>query len=199
MISRCSGAMVSLTVMASSTVLVSTAKPLLTAAVAVSLLGLGSSASCFCTSTSTASIVPSSRHTRIGRASTSCSACASKSAATVAGSAEASAMTSTSEGPASMSIAHLPCTSDLAAVTHWFPGPTMMLAAGQPPTPCAMAAIACAPPSLSIPSALATNAAAFVTWSGWGLETHTFGTPASRAVMAVIMTLDGKGYRPPGA
>jgi hypothetical protein len=36
----------------------------------------------------------------------------------VAGLAVASAMMSTSEGPASMSIAHTPATSDLAAVTH---------------------------------------------------------------------------------
>ena len=49
--------------------------------------------------------------------------------------AEPSAMTKTSEGPASMSMAHSPATSDLAAVTHMLPGPTITSHGGTPPTP----------------------------------------------------------------
>mmetsp|Transcript_14510 Transcript_14510/g.35525 ORF Transcript_14510/g.35525 Transcript_14510/m.35525 type:complete len:201 (-) Transcript_14510:402-1004(-) len=200
MISRCSGAILSLTAIASSMLDASTQKPLATAAAAVSLFGEGRSASCLATSALTASISPLLVVTRMGRASTSCSACARRSAATVAGSAVSSAITSTSEGPASMSMAVPLCdTRLLAAVTHWLPGPTMMSHLGTGPMPCERVATACAPPTLSRPSASATCAAAIVTLSGWGDATHTFFTPAMRAVQAVMSTLEGSGYRPPGA
>lgn len=54
-----------------------------------------------------------------------------------------SAMTRTSEGPASMSMAQMPDTSDLAAVTHRLPGPTITSQGSTAPTPYAMAPIAC--------------------------------------------------------
>mmetsp|Transcript_50617 Transcript_50617/g.126023 ORF Transcript_50617/g.126023 Transcript_50617/m.126023 type:complete len:210 (-) Transcript_50617:455-1084(-) len=200
MISRCSGAILSDTSTASSTLDAITAKPFLHASVAVSLLGDGMAASCLTTSELTASTSCLLVDTRMGLASTSCSACASRSAATVPGSAVSSQMTSTSLGPASMSIAVPDCdTRLLAAVTHWLPGPTMMSHLGTGPMPCESVATACAPPTLSIPSALATWAAAIVTWSGWGLATHTCLTPAARAVQAVMSTDEGRGYLPPGA
>ena len=92
--------------------------------------------------------------------STPCSACESKSAATNAGLAESSAITSTSEGPAGMSMAtSRNDTSCLAAVTYWFPGPKILYTLGTDSVPYAMAAIACVPPILKIRCIPATFAA----------------------------------------
>ena len=88
------------------------------------------------------------------------------------GSANSSAMTSTALGTASVSMPQSPFTIDLAAVTYWFSGPTMMTH-GFTPTPCARAATACAPPKASRQSASATKAAAFVTSAGCGEATMT--------------------------
>eukprot|EP00953_Heterococcus_sp_UTEX-ZZ885_P000647 871-Heterococcus_DN1.PRE.1 len=92
-----------------------------------------------------------------------------------------------------MSIAQRPCTSDLAAVTHLFPGPTMMSQAGTEPEPKASAATPCAPPMHSSRSAPATCAAAMVIGSGLGEATTTVLTPAARAVTAVMSTEEGSG------
>ena len=62
-----------------------------------------------------------------------CSACESRSAAMCSGFAEPSAMTSTSEGPAGMSMeimASLLDSSILAAVTYWLPGPSILSTCG---------------------------------------------------------------------
>mgnify|MGYP005851534709 CR=1 FL=1 len=91
----------------------------------------------------------------------------------------------------------------MAAVTHRLPGPTTASTApigpDLPSIPYTIAPIACAPPTASSPSAPAIAAAASVTGAGLGLATHTVPTPAARAVATVISTLDGSGYRPPGA
>mmetsp|Transcript_40042 Transcript_40042/g.87432 ORF Transcript_40042/g.87432 Transcript_40042/m.87432 type:complete len:218 (-) Transcript_40042:487-1140(-) len=196
--SRCSGAMRFVIAMAASMSGASTAKPLRTAGMATSLVGR--TASCLRRAAFTLAMTPASAVTRIGRASVSCSAWASRSAAITSGSAVLSARTSTSLGPASMSMPQKPFTMDLAAVTHLFPGPTMMSQAATPGTdPYAMAAIACAPPTATRQSAPATKAAPLVTSDGLGEATMTSATPAARAVHTVISTEEGKGYLPPGA
>ena len=91
-----------------------------------------------------------------------CSACERRSAATWRTSARASAITSTSLGPAGMSmltIASEFCRIILAAVTNWLPGPKILCTLGQDSVPKAIAATACAPPALSrcpTPTFLAT-------------------------------------------
>lgn len=87
-------------------------------------------------------------------------------------------------------------------MTQALPGPQMTSARGTPSfskAPVASAAMAWAPPTLRRTSAPATCAAASVTGRGLGLATTTLAQPAARAVTAVISTLDGSGYRPPGA
>lgn len=72
--------------------------------------------------------------------------CDSRSDATCAGLAPPSAITSTSEGPAGMSIeiiASLFCSSILAAVTYWLPGPKILSTLGHVAVPHARAATAC--------------------------------------------------------
>jgi hypothetical protein len=92
-----------------------------------------------------------------------------------------------------MSMAQWPETMLLAAVTKRLPGPTITSQGGQPPTPKASAATACAPPTQSSASAPASKAAAIVMGSGRGLATQTVATPATRAVTAVMSTLLGSG------
>mmetsp|Transcript_4438 Transcript_4438/g.14014 ORF Transcript_4438/g.14014 Transcript_4438/m.14014 type:complete len:201 (-) Transcript_4438:467-1069(-) len=200
MISKCSGETASETAMASSTPTHATAKPALTAGAATP--AVGSTASCFTTSASTASMtavaaaMSGPNATRIGRATTSCSACASRSAATVATSAVASQTTRTSLGPASMSMPTLQLdeTTDLAAVTHFDPGPQITSHLGTPGSaPVARTQMACAPPTARRKSAPATCAAASVTARGFGVATTTVLHPAARAVIAVISTDDGSG------
>mmetsp|Transcript_82256 Transcript_82256/g.241498 ORF Transcript_82256/g.241498 Transcript_82256/m.241498 type:complete len:210 (+) Transcript_82256:376-1005(+) len=188
--SKCSGASRFEAAMAASMFGASTAKPLRTAGMATSRVG--STASCLRRAAFTLAMTSSSAVTRMGRASTSCSACARRSAARTSGSALPSAITSTSLGPASMSMPQIPLTMDFAAVTHLLPGPTMMSQAVTP-TPWAIAAIACAPPTVNKQSAPATNAAAFVTSEGQGDATTTSATPAATAVQAVMITELGSG------
>ncbi|MNI34666.1 hypothetical protein D3C73_886640 [compost metagenome] len=78
-----------------------------------------------------------------------CSACARRSAATNSGLAVSSAITSTSEGPAGMSMLTLvrPCIIDFAFVTNWLPGPKILSTLGIDWVPNAIAATACAPPT----------------------------------------------------
>mmetsp|Transcript_150676 Transcript_150676/g.280956 ORF Transcript_150676/g.280956 Transcript_150676/m.280956 type:complete len:216 (+) Transcript_150676:331-978(+) len=194
--SKCSGATRLVTSIASAMSLVRIAKPPRTAGMATSRVG--STSSCSFKALFTLATTEASGVTKIGLASTSCSACASKSAATTSGSAVLSATTNTSLGPASMSMPQMPLTMDFAAVTHLFPGPTIMSQAPIP-TPWAIAAIACAPPMAKRQSAPAMYAAPLVTSEGFGEATTTSATPAVRAVQAVINTDDGKGYLPPGA
>ncbi len=77
----------------------------------------GSAASWRSTAAATASARPGSSVTRIDCATASCSAWASRSAATCSGSAEESATTTTSDGPAIMSMPTWPKTRRLAAAT----------------------------------------------------------------------------------
>lgn len=108
-------------------------------------------------------------------------------------SAELSASTTSSEGPASMSMpAMRPDTICFAAVTQALPGPQITSHAGTA-TPSASAAIACAPPAASTASAPATAAAAKVIGCGSGDATTTRSTPATRAGVTVISTDDGSG------
>ena len=103
------------------------------------------------TSASTASANASSAVTSRAGESTPCSACVIRSAATVDGSADASASTRPSDGPAGRSIATSPASSTLAAVTHALPGPTTRSAGGRPASgsPKARAPIAWTPPATS--------------------------------------------------
>mmetsp|Transcript_7920 Transcript_7920/g.16334 ORF Transcript_7920/g.16334 Transcript_7920/m.16334 type:complete len:205 (-) Transcript_7920:701-1315(-) len=189
-----------------------TAKLCFRAARAVPRLGSGRALTCLSTSASTSSMSFEQVLNKMARATTSCSAWAMRSEATMAGSAVSSHITKTSEGPASMSMPHLPLTMLLAAVTHMFPGPQMTSQEGTvrgvaeefddssgSSRPNAMVAIAWAPPTLRKTSASATWAAARVIGAGLGLLKTTVGQPAARAVTAVIKTLEGRGYRPPGA
>ena len=71
-------------------------------------------------------------------------------------SAESSAITATSDGPANTSMPTLPNSMRFASATNLFPGPTMMSAGLPVKRPYAMVAIACTPPSVMITSAPAT-------------------------------------------
>mmetsp|Transcript_21889 Transcript_21889/g.75488 ORF Transcript_21889/g.75488 Transcript_21889/m.75488 type:complete len:206 (-) Transcript_21889:470-1087(-) len=205
MTSRCSGATASDTRSASSTDSQATAKPLAHAGAATAFVGRFSScasrAALILATIFSAPALPDpsdEKATTMGRATTSCSACASMSAATVAASAVSSQMTSTSDGPAIMSM---PTRADvaaqaLAAVTHALPGPQSTSARGTPSSasaPVAMAAMAWAPPTATSTSAPATWAAASVTGRGLGVATTTVLTPAARAVTAVMSTELGSG------
>ena len=75
-------------------------------------------------------------------ASSSCSAWAIMSAAIRAGEALASAMISTSVGPATMSIPTWPTTCRFASATQRFPGPTILSTLGTVAVPKASAATA---------------------------------------------------------
>mmetsp|Transcript_4783 Transcript_4783/g.13778 ORF Transcript_4783/g.13778 Transcript_4783/m.13778 type:complete len:210 (-) Transcript_4783:565-1194(-) len=203
-ISKCSGAMSSEIRTQCSMVSHLTAKLCFSACKAVDLFGSGSAAICNFTAISTCSITSSEVLNKMARATTSCSACAMRSAATTFGLAVSSQMTNTSDGPASMSIPHLPLTIDLAAVTHLFPGPQITSHRGiSTPSvgamPYAIAPIACAPPTQRKVSTSAMWAAAIVIFAGLGLASTTVSQPAARAVTAVMMTDEGSGYRPPGA
>ena len=73
-----------------------------------------------------ASATPSPMVTRAGMATASCSAWESRSAAAQAGLTLPSLITSTSEGPASISMSTRPNTARLARVTKRLPGPTIL-------------------------------------------------------------------------
>mmetsp|Transcript_32243 Transcript_32243/g.73130 ORF Transcript_32243/g.73130 Transcript_32243/m.73130 type:complete len:220 (-) Transcript_32243:423-1082(-) len=207
--SRCSGASLSEIATHSSMLPQTTEKDCFRASFAVDRFGSGSESTWLETCPLTLSTMPASSVTSIARATTSCSACAMRSAATTSASAVPSQITRTSDGPASMSIPQYPLTIDLAAVTHLFPGPTMTSHGGTAGTsspfnlwggtPYAMAPTACAPPTHRTRSAPATCAAARVMGAGRGEARTTWGQPAARAVTTVMRTEEGRGYRPPGA
>ncbi len=87
---------------------------------------------------------------RIAAAFGSCSAWASRSAATSSGDAVSPATITTSLGPARPSIATSPATCRLAAVTQALPGPTILSTRRTLSVPKASAATACAPPQPQI-------------------------------------------------
>ena len=86
--------------------------------------------------------------TNITWLSAPCSAWESRSLAINSGSAASSAMTNTSEGPAGISMAVPLCTTwRLASVTKALPGPKILSTLATVSVPCAMAKMACAPPT----------------------------------------------------
>ena len=101
-----------------------------------------------------------------------------------------------SVGPASESIAHRPRTSRLAAATYTLPGPVTMSTGGQPSTPYASMATACAPPTAYTSSTSSSAQAARTTGCGrpsgcGGLATARERTPATCAGTTFITTLLG--------
>jgi len=158
--------------------------------------------SCPFTSARTRFARSSSGVTRTALASASCSAWESRSAAATAGSADASAMTRISLGPAIMSIPVRPKTSFLAVATQALPGPTILSTAGTDRVPYAIAATAWAPPTLKIRSTPAICAAAARTGLSpplpTGLAMTISLTPAILAGMAAMSTVEGYAARPPG-
>src|SRR3990172_9351518 len=83
-----------------------------------------------------------------------------------------------------------------------FPGPTILSTLGIEEVPYAMAATACAPPTLNTASAPAISAATrtygFTSPPGVGEQTITSFTPATFAGMTFIRTDDGYVAFPPG-
>lgn len=122
------------------------------------------------------------------------------------GSAPASAMTSTSDGPAGMSMATMAslfCSSILAAVTNWLPGPRILSTLGQEAVPQAMAATACAPPARSTCVTPALRAqyrtSGVMEPSGRGGVASTMVPhPAMAAGTASMSALEGSTAVPPG-
>ncbi|OQB36721.1 MAG: hypothetical protein BWY05_00978 [Euryarchaeota archaeon ADurb.Bin165] len=92
----------------------------------------------------------------------SCSDWARMSAAIKSGLASSSAMIAISDGPAGKSISTRLRTIIFAAVTYWFPGPTIFSTGAMLLVPYAMAAIACAPPVRYISSTPAISQATSV-------------------------------------
>ena len=104
-------------------------------------------------------------------------------------SAEPSASTSSSDGPAGASIATRDTTCSFASATYAFPGPTMRSTRGTEAVPSAMAATAPAPPIAKTRSTFASAAAASTTGDGrpdapGGEQTTISPTPATRAGIA---------------
>ena len=95
-------------------------------------------------------------------------------------------------------------TSCLAAVTYWLPGPNSLSQRGTDSVPAAIAAIACAPPSLntrmrSPHRRAATSTAGSALPSGRGGVHSTISRqPASTAGVASISAVDGSGAEPAG-
>ena len=162
-----------------------------------------SCASCTSSSCCTASASAMESVMSTADAFLSCSAWLSRSAATKRGSDLPSASTSTSDGPAIMSMPTCPKTCFFASATKALPGPTILSTRGIDAVPYASAATACAPPTLKIRPTPATCAAARM----YGLtEPSLFGgvtmtissTPAIFAGIASISTVDGYAAVPPG-
>jgi hypothetical protein len=132
----------------------------------------------------------------------SCSACASRSAATQSGLALSSATITTSLGPATESMPTCPNSWRLASATNALPGPITLFTARIDCVPQASAAIATAPPSCSTsrtPSSPASASAMSLTRPPLGGVAMTISrTPATCAGTTVISTLDGYSARPPG-
>jgi len=118
-----------------------------------------------------------------------------------------SRLTRTSDGPAGISMATNAsvsfCTSILAAVTHWLPGPNILSTLGTVCVPYASAATACAPPALRTADA-PTMWATYIT-SGDTLPSGRGGVarrisrqPATCAGMPSMSAVEGRTAVPPG-
>jgi hypothetical protein len=145
-----------------------------------------------CTRRASASVVTSAIALAIG----SCSAWASRSAATASGSALSSATITVSVGPAIWSIPTRPKTRRFASATKTLPGPTILSTRGTVSVPNAIAPTACAPPIANARSTPQTSAAASVAAGGQpsrpgGEQITTSSQPATRAGTAIITTVDG--------
>ena len=132
-----------------------------------------------------------------------CSPCASRSAARNSASAVSSASTITSLGPGSRSMATAPTSWRLASTTKRLPGPKIFSTGFTLSVPSARAAIACAPPILTIsvaPEAFnAYKRAGFTRPSGpQGVAATISRTPAAWAKPPVMMDVDTRGAFPPG-
>ena len=109
-------------------------------------------------------------------------------------------MTSTSVGPAIMSMPTCPTTCRLASATQRLPGPTILSTRGTVAVPYASAATACAPPIRKIrvtPESAHAASTASVTPCG-GTTAMISCTPATSAGTAFMTTDDGYEALPPG-
>src|SRR6218665_298662 len=132
-----------------------------------------------------------------------CSASINTSSAARRASAEASANTIDSLGPAGMPGSRGTTSARLAAMTHGLPGPSILSALGMVEVPKAAAATACEPPTLkmvSIPaSRAATRGAASTRPSGpAGGRKYAVGTWATTAGTHSIITVLGNEPLPRG-
>ena len=120
-----------------------------------------------------------------------CSACETRSTATVMASALRSAMIADSVGPASTSMPTRPNSSRFASATYALPGPTMMSARGAPNRPKTIVATACTPPISRTMSAPARSRAKATAGSidspRGGVQATTKDTPATLAVVTLMM------------
>ncbi len=96
-----------------------------------------------------------------------------------------------------------PATSDFAAATQAFPGPNSLSHFGMDSVPKAMAAMACAPPTLKILSMPARRAAVRTAESALpsrfgAVQSTRSGQPASAAGTASMMAVEGNGAEPAG-
>ena len=132
---------------------------------------------------------------RIARASSSCSAWANRSIATHSGGVSPSHTTTTSDGPAIMSMPTAPKTSRFAVATQMLPGPTILSTRGTVAVPQAIAATACAPPMVKTRCTPQIRAAAstrsFSSPPGAGTHITSSATPATCAGIAFMITDDG--------
>ena len=78
------------------------------------------------------------------------------------------------------------------------PGPTMRSARGTVRVPKAKAAMACAPPIWKTFSSPSSRAVPSTSTGGRGHATAMRGTRATCAGITVIITVEGRGYRPAG-
>ena len=164
----------------------------------------GKRASCLSSSTPTFSAIPRPVASSTTWLSGPCSAWDKRSAATYRASAVPSATTSTSDGPAGISIATPDkAASCLAAITYWLPGPKILYTAGMLSVPNVIAATACIPPALNTRdtphNAAVHNTAGFTLPSGEGGVHNTVSRhPAIAAGTASISTVEKSGALPPG-
>jgi len=202
---RCSGATSSDAAQASLTLATLSAASRATDAAAAARFGdpSGSDASCRRRCRRTCPIMPGARTAKSQRrASGSCSAWASRSAATTSASAVRSAITASSDGPATKSMPTRFASCTLASDTKRLPGPTMRSTAFTGPAPNASAAMAWAPPIANTRSTLARLAAArmagcTVPSRRGGVASTTSRHPATRAGTAPSgPTSTGDGARP---
>ena len=135
---------------------------------------------------------------RIERASGSCSACATRSAAIHVGPAGAGDDDDLGRAGVEVDRAVAGDAAPWRRRRSGCPGPTILSTRGTVAVPYASAAIACAPPTRNSRVTPASSAAAITTGSGRGQTTMISRTPATRAGIAVISSDEGSGKRPPG-